>query len=79
MDHVVIIGGGFGGLYCAKELANKNVNVTLIDKRILVKNNIMYFIVYNMSKGCFQRYFLRSQTSPTQSTLLYKPSLSLRL
>ena len=31
---VVIIGGGFGGLYAAKALANaNNVNVTLIDKR----------------------------------------------
>ncbi|BAY31127.1 NADH dehydrogenase [Nostoc carneum NIES-2107] len=30
---VVIIGGGFGGLYTAKHLANANVNVTLIDKR----------------------------------------------
>ncbi|MDB9481161.1 FAD-dependent oxidoreductase, partial [Dolichospermum circinale CS-537/05] len=30
---VVIIGGGFGGLYAAKALANTNVNVTLIDKR----------------------------------------------
>ena len=33
MHHVVIIGGGFGGLYCAKALVNKNVKVTLIDKR----------------------------------------------
>jgi len=30
---VVIIGGGFGGLYTAKHLAKANVNVTLIDKR----------------------------------------------
>ncbi|AFY44823.1 NAD(P)/FAD-dependent oxidoreductase [Nostoc sp. PCC 7107] len=30
---VVIIGGGFGGLYAAKALAKANVNVTLIDKR----------------------------------------------
>ena len=31
---VVIVGGGFGGLYTAKGLKNvKNVNVTLIDKR----------------------------------------------
>ncbi|NJL86876.1 MAG: NAD(P)/FAD-dependent oxidoreductase [Leptolyngbyaceae cyanobacterium SM1_1_3] len=31
--HVVIIGGGFGGLYAAKSLANAPVKVTLIDKR----------------------------------------------
>ncbi|MEA5594457.1 NAD(P)/FAD-dependent oxidoreductase [Rivularia sp. UHCC 0363] len=30
---VVIIGGGFGGLYTAKALNNKDINVTLIDKR----------------------------------------------
>ncbi len=29
---VIIIGGGFGGLQAAKELANKPVQVTLIDK-----------------------------------------------
>lgn len=33
MHHIVIIGAGFGGLYTAKKLAGKNVQVTLIDKR----------------------------------------------
>lgn len=34
LHHVVIVGGGFGGLYAAKELGkNKNVRLTLIDKR----------------------------------------------
>lgn len=31
--HVVIIGGGFGGLYTAKALKDENVKVTIIDKR----------------------------------------------
>ncbi|MGB7251763.1 MAG: NAD(P)/FAD-dependent oxidoreductase [Phormidesmis sp.] len=31
--HVVIVGGGFGGLYAAKALGNADVKVTLIDKR----------------------------------------------
>jgi NADH dehydrogenase len=31
--HVVILGGGFGGLYAAKALASAPVNVTLIDRR----------------------------------------------
>src|SRR5215204_1989519 len=30
---VVIIGGGFGGLWAAKELANENVEVALIDRK----------------------------------------------
>ena len=33
LHNVVILGGGFGGLYTAKTLANANVNITLIDKR----------------------------------------------
>jgi NADH dehydrogenase len=31
--HIVIIGGGFGGLYAAKELGKSAAQVTLIDKR----------------------------------------------
>ncbi len=31
--HVVIIGGGFGGLYAARALANRPVRVTLLDRR----------------------------------------------
>lgn len=33
LPHVVIVGGGFAGLYAAKELGNAPVKVTLIDKR----------------------------------------------
>ncbi|MBS1726658.1 MAG: NAD(P)/FAD-dependent oxidoreductase [Armatimonadetes bacterium] len=32
-QRVVIIGGGFGGLYTAKALANRNLDVTLIDRK----------------------------------------------
>ncbi|MDX1435416.1 MAG: FAD-dependent oxidoreductase, partial [Anaerolineales bacterium] len=31
--HVVIVGGGFGGLYTAQALKNAPVQITLIDKR----------------------------------------------
>ena len=31
--HVVIVGGGFGGLYAAKSLGNKPVRVTLVDRK----------------------------------------------
>jgi NADH:ubiquinone reductase (H+-translocating) len=31
--NVIIVGGGFGGLYAAKALAGKPVNVILIDKK----------------------------------------------
>jgi NADH dehydrogenase len=33
LPHVVILGGGFGGLNAARELADKAVRVTLIDRR----------------------------------------------
>jgi NADH:ubiquinone reductase (H+-translocating) len=33
MSHVVIIGGGFGGLYAARTLKNAPVQITLIDRR----------------------------------------------
>ena len=33
LPHVVIVGGGFGGLYAAKSLKNAPVKVTLIDRR----------------------------------------------
>ena len=32
-EHLVIIGGGFGGLYAAQSLGRASVRVTLIDKR----------------------------------------------
>src|ERR1700724_4839458 len=31
--HVVIVGGGFGGLYAARALAGRPVRVTLLDRR----------------------------------------------
>src|SRR3954462_3442604 len=30
---VVIVGGGFGGLTCAKQLTDKNLQVTLVDRQ----------------------------------------------
>jgi len=33
VQRVVILGGGFGGLYAAKALKNAPVQITLIDKR----------------------------------------------
>src|ERR1043165_245976 len=33
VPRIVIIGGGFGGLYCARELAHLPVDITLIDRK----------------------------------------------
>src|SRR5207253_10085443 len=32
-SHVVVVGGGFGGLYAARALAGRPVRVTLLDRR----------------------------------------------
>jgi NADH:ubiquinone reductase (H+-translocating) len=48
MPHVVIIGGGFGGLQAAKKLSNRPVEVTIIDH-----NNFHLFqpMLYQVSTG----------------------------
>src|SRR5213593_4793162 len=33
LPHVVVVGGGFGGLYAARALAGRRVRVTLLDRR----------------------------------------------
>ena len=33
LPHIVILGGGFGGLYCAKSLAGAPVAITLVDRK----------------------------------------------
>ncbi len=46
--HVVIIGGGFGGLYAAQTLAKGSVKVTLIDKRNF---HIFQPLLYQVATG----------------------------
>jgi NADH dehydrogenase len=42
MKHVVIVGGGFAGLNCARKLASHpDIRITLIDKK--GDNQSMYF------------------------------------
>jgi NADH dehydrogenase FAD-containing subunit len=45
---VVIIGGGFGGLYAAKALANEAVEVTLIDRK---NHHIFQPLLYQVALG----------------------------
>lgn len=46
--HVVIIGGGFGGLYAAKALGSAPVKVTLIDKR---NHHLFQPLLYQVATG----------------------------
>jgi NADH dehydrogenase FAD-containing subunit len=59
LKHVVIVGGGFAGLNCAKKLAkHPNVRVTLIDR-----NNYQQFqpLLYQVA----QQYCLQSARRAT--------------
>jgi NADH:ubiquinone reductase (H+-translocating) len=46
--HVVIIGGGFGGLYAARQLKNAPVRVTLIDRR---NHHLFQPLLYQVATG----------------------------
>ncbi len=46
--HVVIVGGGFGGLYAAKRLKNAPVEVTLIDRR---NHHLFQPLLYQVATG----------------------------
>ncbi len=47
-EHVVIIGGGFGGLYAARRLKNAPVDVTLIDRR---NHHLFQPLLYQVATG----------------------------
>lgn len=45
-NRIVIIGGGFGGLACAKELGNADCVVTVIDRR---NHNLFQPLLYQVA------------------------------
>lgn len=47
-EHVVIVGGGFGGLYAAKRLKDAPVDVTLIDRR---NHHLFQPLLYQVATG----------------------------
>lgn len=47
-ERVVIIGGGFGGLYAAKRLKNAPVEVILIDRR---NHHLFQPLLYQVATG----------------------------
>lgn len=68
--HVVILGGGFAGLYAAKELAGKPVRVTLIDRR---NHHLFQPLLYQVATAALNpadiaipiRHILRRQRNAT--------------
>ncbi|MBR8835633.1 MAG: NAD(P)/FAD-dependent oxidoreductase [Stigonema ocellatum SAG 48.90 = DSM 106950] len=67
--HVVIVGGGFGGLYAAKALSRARVKVTLIDKRNF---HLFQPLLYQVATGALSPADisspLRSVLSKSKST-----------
>jgi NADH dehydrogenase len=70
MPHVVILGGGFGGLYAAKGLAKAPVRVTLIDRR---NHHVFQPLLYQVATAALSegdiaapiRHVLRAQANTT--------------
>ena len=52
LHHVVIVGGGFGGLHAAKALRHVPVRVTLIDKRNF---HLFQPLLYQVATGGLSR------------------------
>src|SRR3982074_2582691 len=46
--HVVIVGGGFGGLYAALALADRPVRVTLLDRR---NHHLFHPLLYQVASA----------------------------
>lgn len=63
---VVIIGGGFGGLYCAKDLRHAPVHVTLIDRRNF---HLFQPLLYQVATGGLSPANI---ASPLRSILKYQ-------
>ncbi|HEV8480433.1 MAG TPA: FAD-dependent oxidoreductase, partial [Candidatus Eisenbacteria bacterium] len=67
---VVILGGGFGGLYAAKELAHAPVHLTLIDRR---NHHVFQPLLYQVATAGLSepeiaapiRHVLRKQSNTT--------------
>jgi len=70
MPRVVIIGGGFGGLYCAKKLARHNVNITLIDCRNF---HLFQPLLYQVASGSLSSGDI---ASPIRTEFLGQPNVT---
>jgi NADH dehydrogenase len=61
---VVIVGGGFGGLYAARELSGAPVHVTLIDKR---NYHLFRPMLYQVATGLLSRTKSRRPCAPSSA------------
>ena len=69
MHKVIIIGGGFGGLYAARSLANREVDVTLIDRRNF---HLFQPLLYQVATGGLSPGDI---ASPIRATFAHAPNI----
>src|SRR3712207_3333796 len=69
--HVVVVGGGFGGLYAAKTLGNRPVRVTLVDRRNfhLFQPLLYQIVIGELSPG--------DVATPLRSTFRHYPNITI--
>src|ERR1044071_2068759 len=68
MPHVVIIGGGFGGLYAARQFRGYDVKVTIVDRR---NHHVFQPLLYQVATAALSpgdiaspiRWILRRQSN----------------
>ena len=70
---VVVVGGGFGGLYCARALARSPVDVTLIDRRNF---HLFQPLLYQVASGGLSPANI---ASPLRAVLKYQANARVRL
>ncbi len=69
MHKVIIIGGGFGGLYAARALANREAEVTLIDRRNF---HLFQPLLYQVATGGLSPGDI---ASPIRATFAHAPNI----
>jgi NADH dehydrogenase len=71
--HVVVIGGGFGGLWTARSLKKADVNITLVDKRNF---HLFQPLLYQVATGGLSPGDI---ASPLRGVLAHQKNASVRL
>src|SRR5262249_55107825 len=71
--HVVIVGGGFGGLYAARALAARSVRVTLLDRR---NHHLFQPLLYQVATAALNASDI---AAPLRSVLRRAPNVTVLL
>ena len=73
LPHVVIIGGGFGGLTAAKELEGARVRITLVDR---LNHHLFQPLLYQVAMAGLSPADI---AAPIRSVVRFQPNVSVLL